>query len=91
MKKDKNPPAPAGNVRPLGQPGSPHPAASASQPASLLEEAKALHAAGRLQEAQALYERILKLQPDHWDCLYLLGVAHYQRGEYTQAVRQMLR
>jgi len=89
MKKNKNPPGPAGNLRPLGQPGSPHPAESASDPASLLEEAKTLHAAGRLSEAQALYGRILKAQPDHWDCLYLLGVVHYQRGEYTQAVGQI--
>jgi len=89
MKKANNPPGPAGNARPLAQTGSPHPATSASEPASLLEEAKALHAAGRLQEAQALYGRILKVQPDHWDCLYLLGVVHYQRGEYTQAVRQI--
>lgn len=46
----------------------------------------ALHQEGRLAEAQAIYRQVLKIQPEHFDALHLLGVISYQTGNLLQAV-----
>jgi tetratricopeptide (TPR) repeat protein len=56
---------------------------------SLLAEALALHQAGRLADAEKIYNQILATEPDHFDCLHLLGVIFYQRGHHEDAVRQI--
>ena len=67
------------------------PAAPAMSPelTALFGEALALHQAGRIVEAEPLYRRVLQAQPRHFDSLHLLGVIHYQRGEYQEAARQI--
>src|SRR5262249_9231445 len=57
--------------------------------ASTLSQALALHQAGRLAEAEQNYLQILKAQPNHFDCLHLLGVIFSQRGNHAEAVRQI--
>jgi tetratricopeptide (TPR) repeat protein len=42
-----------------------------------------------LVEAEQLYRRILQVERRNFDCLHLLGVICYQRGEYAEAVRQI--
>jgi len=56
---------------------------------SLLRTALALHQGGRLAEAEDLYQRILAIEPRHFDSLHLLGVIFSQRGEHVTAVRQI--
>jgi tetratricopeptide (TPR) repeat protein len=56
---------------------------------SALSQALALHQAGRLAEAEKNYEQILKVDPNHFDSLHLLGVIHSQRGNHVAAVRQI--
>jgi tetratricopeptide (TPR) repeat protein len=63
--------------------------AKSSEAASLLAQALAFHRAHRLAEAEQLYQRILQLQPRHFDSLHLVGIIHYQRGQYMEAVRQL--
>src|SRR5215831_12090913 len=67
--------------------------AAAKQPyaelASTFSQALALHQAGRLAEAEQNYLQILKVQPNQFDCLHLLGVIFSQRGNHTEAVRQI--
>lgn len=53
---------------------------------SLLTQALALHQAGKLIKAEQLYRKILQIQPDNYDCLHLLGIIHYQRGEHSEAI-----
>ena len=60
-----------------------------SEITSLLVEAFALHQAGRLAEAEQTYNRILAIQPDHFDSLHLLGIVFHLRGEHTQALRHI--
>src|SRR5262245_15177543 len=57
--------------------------------ASTFSQAVALHQAGRLAEAQQNYLQILKVQPNQFDCLHLLGVIFSQRGNHAEAVRQI--
>src|SRR5262245_6532990 len=57
--------------------------------ASTFSQALALHQAGRLAEAEQNYLQILKAQPDQFDCLHLLGVIFFQRGNHAEAVRQI--
>ena len=56
---------------------------------STFNHALALHKAGRLTEAETVYRQILKMQPDHFDSVHLLGVTHSQRGDHAEAVRQI--
>ena len=67
------------------------PAAAAIPPALLAQfgQAVALHQAGRLTEAEPIYRQVLQAQPRHFDSLHLLGVIHYQRGAYSEAVRHI--
>ena len=57
-----------------------------SQVASLTQKASVLHQQGNLAEAQVIYEQILKIQPNHFDALQLLGVLFAQIKKYSQAV-----
>jgi tetratricopeptide (TPR) repeat protein len=57
--------------------------------ASTFSQALALHQAGRLAEAERNYLQILKVQPNQFDCLHLLGVIVSQRGNHAEAVRQI--
>jgi protein O-GlcNAc transferase len=67
--------------------------AAAKQPhaelASAFSQALALHQAGRLAEAEKIYGQILKVQPNHFDSLHLLGVIYGQRGNHVESVRQI--
>jgi protein O-GlcNAc transferase len=56
---------------------------------STFSQTLALHQAGRLAEAEQNYLQILKAQPNQFDCLHLLGVIFYQRGNHAEAVRQI--
>jgi tetratricopeptide (TPR) repeat protein len=55
----------------------------------MLAEAFALHKAGRLADAEGIYKKILSAEPDHFDCLHLLGVIFNQRGNHAAALRQI--
>jgi len=57
-----------------------------SKVATLWAEGLALHEAGRLENAEKIYNRILVMQPDHFDSLHLLGVISHQRGNHAEAV-----
>ncbi len=57
--------------------------------AALMNEAIALHRAGRLPDAEKIYRQILATEPDHFDCLHLLGVVFAQSGKYPEAIEQI--
>jgi predicted O-linked N-acetylglucosamine transferase (SPINDLY family) len=46
----------------------------------------ALHQSGQLARAQAFYQQVLKMQPEHFDALHLLGVIAFQTRNPAQAV-----
>ena len=50
-----------------------------------LEQALSFHQTGQLAEAQALYKQVLKLQPNNFDALHLLGVIAVQTNHFEQA------
>jgi hypothetical protein len=50
-----------------------------------LDAALAAQRAGRLAEAAARYEAIVAEQPDLFDALHMLGVTHYQLGDFERA------
>ena len=52
----------------------------------LTKKAIALHRQGNFKEAQFNYEQTLKLQPDHFDALQLLGVLFVQIKKYSEAI-----
>ncbi len=80
--RDRGPP-------PAQRPASPPPVPMSPELTARFGQALALHQAGRLTEAEPLYRQVLQAQPRHFDSLHLLGVIHYQRGEYQEAVRQI--
>lgn len=49
------------------------------------QRAMALHQQGQLVQAQALYEDVLTVQPEHADCLHLLGLIALQSKDYQRA------
>lgn len=57
----------------------------AAQLQAMLQQAVAFHQAGQLAQAQQLYEHVLKMQPDHFDCLHLLGVIAGQMNHHQRA------
>ena len=56
------------------------------QVTAFTQEGLRLHQQGNFDEAQAIYEKILHIQPDHFDALQLLGVLFAQVKKYVQAV-----
>jgi TPR repeat/Tetratricopeptide repeat/Glycosyltransferase family 9 (heptosyltransferase) len=52
----------------------------------MLKDALEQHRAGRLNEAAQSYRLILSSEPDHADCLHLLGMVAHQTGDAEQAV-----
>ena len=56
------------------------------QLAAILQQALAAQQAGRAADAIAGYEQALALAPTHFDALHMLGVAHFQRGEFERAL-----
>ena len=50
-----------------------------------LAAALAAQQAGRYAEAKALYEPVIAQYPRTFDALHMLGVAHYQLGEFQRA------
>ena len=54
--------------------------------AAILQQALAAQQAGRAADAIAGYEQALALSPTHFDALHMLGVAHFQRGEFERAL-----
>jgi len=50
-------------------------------------EAVSLHRQGKLREAEKLYARVLKVAPDHFDALNLLGAVKVQQGQFGEAQR----
>lgn len=49
-------------------------------------QAVALHQQGRIAEAEDLYRAVIRLFPDQYDALHLLGVCALQRGEHQAGV-----
>jgi protein O-GlcNAc transferase len=62
-----------------------------SIPADAVSRALSHHRQGRLDEAEAIYRAVLARDPDHFDCLHLLGVVNRQRGGADAAVRLISR
>jgi tetratricopeptide (TPR) repeat protein len=56
---------------------------------SIFAQALAFHRAGMLPEAETQYRRVLEVYPRSFDCTHLLGVISYQRGNYTDAIKQI--
>jgi tetratricopeptide (TPR) repeat protein len=52
-----------------------------------INEAVALHRQGRLREAEKIYARVLKVAPDYFDALNLLGTVKAQLGRIGEAHR----
>ena len=52
----------------------------------LLREAFAFHQQDKLGDAEKLYNEILKLDPNHFDALHLLGLLRHQRGRHAEAL-----
>jgi predicted O-linked N-acetylglucosamine transferase (SPINDLY family) len=70
-----------------GQPVSPsRRTANLAPDAALLAEAARHHQAGHLAEAGRLYRRFLAANPDHADCLHLLGLVAHQTGRPDAAL-----
>jgi predicted O-linked N-acetylglucosamine transferase (SPINDLY family) len=60
-----------------------------SDQTDLLAEAFAHHQRGDLPHAAAFYQRILLVEPSHFDALHLLGVIASQTRDYPRAVALM--
>jgi tetratricopeptide (TPR) repeat protein len=56
-------------------------------PQRAMHEAVSLQQQGQLREAEKLYARVLKVAPDHFDALQLLGLAKAQGGQMGEAFR----
>src|SRR5262245_34454122 len=52
---------------------------------SQLDAALAAQQAGQYREAIALYNAVLAREPRNFDALHMLGVVHYQRGDFDRA------
>jgi len=50
-----------------------------------LDAALTAQRAGRYGEAIALYEAVIGKQPRNFDAVHMLGVVHYQRGDFDRA------
>ncbi len=61
------------------------PVLQATQVPAAFKEAIAQHQKGQFAQAKALYARIVAVQPQHYQALHLLGVAHAQTGSFQEA------
>jgi predicted O-linked N-acetylglucosamine transferase (SPINDLY family) len=55
----------------------------------LLNEAISLHRTGRLADAESVCRQILKTDPSDFNARHLLGITHYQRGNYEEAIHEI--
>ena len=55
------------------------------QVATLIQQGFAHHEEGRFKEAQDIYEKVLRIQPNHFDALQLIGAISLQFAEYQKA------
>lgn len=62
---------------------------SATKISNILQQAIALHQQGRLDAAETLYQQVLKIEPEHFDALQLLGVIARQSGDAELAVTRL--
>jgi tetratricopeptide (TPR) repeat protein len=53
----------------------------------LLRKAFAAHQARELSKAERLYTAVLRQRPNEFDALHMLGLLHYQRGRFPEALR----
>jgi protein O-GlcNAc transferase len=60
------------------------PKPNAFQKRSVFQNALAMHQRGQLAEAEQCYREILKLDPDDFDAVHLLGVIFVQRGQFVE-------
>ncbi len=60
---------------------------SPSQAAQAIRQAAALHQQGLLDRAEAIYRDVLKVAPDNFDALHLLGVLRQQQGRSAEALK----
>jgi len=60
-------------------------------PRALLATAVEHHGRGELQQADALYTRILRVDPRHWEALYLHGTALLQLGRFDESIEVLER
>ena len=60
--------------------------AQQAQIAVLLQQALTLHQQCKFKEAQVIYEKLLQLEPNHFDALQLLGALFTQTHQFEQAV-----
>lgn len=68
----------------------PKPPIHRSQPPNIqkaIQQAVGFHKQGKLKDAERLYQAVLKLRPDHFDALHLLGVLRAQQGSPQEAVK----
>ena len=56
------------------------------QLAQLFQQAIGMHQQGQLAQAKAIYERILVVQPKHFDALHLLGVIAHHTKNHSLAI-----
>jgi protein O-GlcNAc transferase len=63
--------------------------APAAPVATLVAEAARHHDSRRFAEAERLYRRVLAADPNHADCLHLLGLVMYQTGRPEMALEQI--
>jgi predicted O-linked N-acetylglucosamine transferase (SPINDLY family) len=56
--------------------------------ATLLQQAVTLHQQGQLAEAKVLYERILAVQPEHFDALHLSGMLAVHSQDFALAAER---
>jgi len=56
-----------------------------------MQRARAAHGQDELAAAEELYRQVLASDPDDPDANHLLGVTHYQRGEYPAALELISR
>ncbi len=57
--------------------------------APLFSEGVRLHRAGRLVEAEQIYRQVLGSEPQHCDCLHLLGLVFLQQRRHALAIEQI--
>ncbi len=91
MPASRNAPCPCGSGRRYKDCHGALPAAPAADPvavrvAATLADALRHQKTGRLREAAHAYAQVLADAPDQFDALHMLGVVHFQLGEFDRAL-----